>query len=150
MKNFIILVALFTFIFGSLTNKVFAGAPFINLEGIGGVAFNPLAYLADSDGEDSHFKIGKSDIIGKPRFGAWYVSLDKVKVDWTTIGVADTFFKRLEVSYGYEVIAQDNTTAKQKNNLGLKLLLLPEDSFDTKFIPTISIGSQSKKLLIYS
>ena len=141
MKNFIILVALFTFIFGSLTNKVFAGAPFINLEGIGGVAFNPLAYLADSDGEDSHFKIGKSDIIGKPRFGAWYVSLDKVKVDWTTIGVADTFFKRLEVSYGYEIIAQDNTTAKHKNNLGLKLLLLPEDSFDTKFIPTISIGS---------
>ncbi|MDD5097513.1 MAG: DUF3034 family protein [Candidatus Omnitrophica bacterium] len=125
----------------SLTKNSFAGAPFINLEGVGGVAFNPLAYLADSDGEDSHFKVGKTDIIGKPRFGAWYVSLDKVKVDWTAIGVADTFFKRLEVSYGYEAIAQDNATTKRKNNLGAKLLLLPENSFDTKFLPAISVGS---------
>jgi len=125
----------------SLTENLFAGAPFINLEGVGGVAFNPLAYLADSDGEDSHFKVGNADIIGKPRFGAWYVSLDKVKVGWTAIGFADTFFKRLEVSYGYEAIAQDNATTKRKNNLGAKLLLLPENSFDTKFLPAISVGS---------
>ena len=125
----------------SLTENLFAGAPFINLEGVGGVAFNPLAYLADSDGEDSHFKVGNTDIIGKPRFGTWYVSLDKVKVDWTAIGVADTFFKKLEVSYGYEAIAQDNATTKRKNNLGAKLLLLPENSFDTKFLPAISVGS---------
>jgi len=141
MKKFIFLAVLFVLVFGSLTNKVFAGAPFINLEGVGGVAFNPLAYLADSDGEDSHFKIGNTDIIGKPRFGAWYVSLDKVKVDWTTIGFADAFFKRLEFSYGYEVIAQDNATTKRKNNLGAKLLLLPENSFNTKFLPAISVGS---------
>jgi len=141
MKKFILIAALLVFVFGSLTSKVFAGAPFINLEGVGGIAFNPLAYLADSDGEDSHFKIGNTDIIGKPRFGAWYVSLDKVKVDWTTIGFADTFFKRLEVSYGYEVIAQDNATTKRKKNLGAKFLLLPEDSFNTKFLPAISAGS---------
>ena len=141
MIKYIISVVLLVLVFGSLTSRAFAGAPFINLEGVGGVAFNPLAYLADSDGEDSHFKIGKTDIIGKPRFGAWYVSLDKVKVDWTTIGVADTFFKRLEVSYGYETIAQDNATTKRKTNLGVKLLLLPENAFDTKFLPAISVGS---------
>ncbi|MDD5120767.1 MAG: DUF3034 family protein [Candidatus Omnitrophica bacterium] len=125
----------------SLTNGLFAGAPFVNLEGVGGVAFNPLAYLADSDGEDTHFKLGETDIIGKPRLGGWYVSLDNVKVDWTAIGIADTFFKRLEVSYGYETIAQDNASTKRKNNLGAKLLLLPENSFDTKFLPAISAGS---------
>ena len=141
MKRYIILAALLTLVFGSLTSRAFAGAPFINLEGVGGVAFNPLAYLADSDGDDSHFKFGKTEIIGKPRFGAWYVSLDKVKVDWTAIGVADTFFKRLEVSYGYETIAQDNATTKRKNNLGAKLLLLPENSFNTKFLPAVSVGS---------
>jgi len=124
-----------------LTKNAFAGTPFLNLEGVGGVAFNPLAYLADSDSEDSHLKAGKTYIIGKPRFGAWYVSLDKVKVDWTTIGVADTFFKRLEVSYGYETIAQDNQTTKRKNNLGAKLLLLPENAFNTKFLPAVSVGS---------
>jgi hypothetical protein len=119
----------------------FAGVPFNNLEGVGGVAFNPLAYLADSEGDNSHFKVGKTDIIGKPRFGAWYVNLDKVKVDWTTVGVADTFFKRLELSYGYEAIAQDNATTKRKNNLGTKLLLLPENAFDNKFLPAVSVGS---------
>jgi len=120
---------------------VFAGPPLTNLEGVGGIAFNPLAYLADSDGEDSHFKIGNTDIVGKPRFGAWYVNLSDVNVDWTAIGVADTFFKKLEVSCGYETINQENTTAKHKNNVGAKLLLLPENSFDTKFLPAISAGT---------
>ncbi|MCX5696935.1 MAG: DUF3034 family protein [Candidatus Omnitrophica bacterium] len=124
-----------------VTRNVFAGAPLTNLEGVGGVAFNPLAYLADSDGEDSHFKAGNAEIAGKPRFGAWYVNLDHVKVDWTAIGVADTFFKRLEVSYGYETIAQDNAATKRKSNVGAKLLLLPENSFSTKFIPALSAGT---------
>jgi len=119
----------------------YAGAPFNNLEGIGGVAFNPLAYLADSDGEGSHLSIGNSDIIGRPRLGAWYVNLSKVNVDWAAVGIADTLFKRLEVSYGYESVNQDNTTAKHKNNVGAKLLLLPENSFETKFLPAVSVGS---------
>lgn len=118
-----------------------AGAPFNNLEGAGGIAFNPVAYLADSSGEDSHYKIGETVVIGKPRFGAWYVNLDDVNVDWTTVGVADTFFKRLEVSYGYETINQANADAKHKNNLGAKLLLLPENAFDTKSIPAVSAGT---------
>jgi hypothetical protein len=118
----------------------FAGAPFVNLEGVGGVAFNPLAYLADSSGENSHFKAGDTDVLGKARFGGWYVNLSDVKVDWTTIGVADTFFKRLEVSYGYETVNQDNAVGIHKNNIGAKLVLLSENSFDTKFIPAVSIG----------
>ena len=141
MKKFKLFAAFLVLTVGFLTKNAFAGAPFVNLEGVGGVAFNPLAYLADSDGENSHFKIGNTDIIGKPRFGAWYVNLDHVNVDWTAIGVVDTFFNRLEVSYGYETINQDNTTAKHKNNIGTKLLLLPENSFDTKFLPAISVGS---------
>ncbi len=141
MKKLFLLGVFLVLLTVSLTENSFAGAPFVNLEGVGGVAFNPLAYLADSDGKDSHFKLGKTDIIGKPRFGAWYVSLDKVKVDWMTIGVVDTFFKRLEVSYGYETIAQDNQTTKRKNNLGAKLLLLPENAFNTKFLPAVSVGS---------
>lgn len=126
-----------------LTNIVlsYAAVPLNNLEGVGGVAFNPLAYLADSDGENSHFRIGGTDIIGRPRIGAWYVSLADVNVDWSTIGVADTLFKRLEVSYGYETINQENALAKHKNNIGAKLLLLPENSFYTKYLPAISAGA---------
>jgi hypothetical protein len=141
MRKIAVFVALIVLTVVFSTQKVFAGPPFNNLEGVGGVALNPLAYLADSDGENSHFKIGDTDIIGKPRFGAWYVSLGDVNVDWTAIGIADTFFKKLEVSYGYESINQDNATAKHKNNVGAKLLLLPENSFDTKFLPAISVGT---------
>jgi hypothetical protein len=118
----------------------FAGAPFTNLEGVGGVAFNPLAYPADSSGDNSHLKAGDLDVLGKARFGGWHVNLGDVKVDWTAIGVADTFFKRLEVSYGYETINQENSVAVHKTNIGAKLFILPENSFNTKFIPAISIG----------
>ncbi|MFA5276781.1 MAG: hypothetical protein WC417_07830, partial [Candidatus Omnitrophota bacterium] len=53
------------------SKNVFAGPPFNNLEGVGGVAFNPLAYLANSD--DGLVKVGEQNIAGKPRIGAWYV-----------------------------------------------------------------------------
>ncbi|MDD5238768.1 MAG: hypothetical protein PHU96_07430, partial [Candidatus Omnitrophica bacterium] len=141
MKHFNLVMSILALTVVLSVKNSYAGAPFNNLEGVGGVAFNPLAYLADSDGEDSHLSIGDTDIIGRPRFGAWYVNLSKVNVDWTAVGVADTLFKRLEISYGYESINQENTTAKHKNNLGVKLLLLPENSFKTKFLPAISVGS---------
>jgi hypothetical protein len=145
MRKITLAAAIFVLTVVFLTKNAFAGAPFINLEGVGGVALNPLAYLADSAGEGSHFKIGNTDIIGKPRFGAWYVNLDHVNVDWTAIGVADTFFKRLEVSYGYESINQANAAARHKNNLGIKFLLLPENSFDTEFLPAVSAGAIFKR-----
>jgi len=139
MKKYIILTALFGLVFGSLTSKVFAGPPFNNLEGVGGVAFNPLAYLADS-GEE-FIKIGDTNIVAKPRFGAWYVNLLDAKIDWTAFGVATTLLKRLEVSYGYETIAWEDHSTFHKNNIGVKLLVLKENSFSTKFIPAISIGT---------
>ena len=53
MKKLLLLFAalLLTAVF---SKNVFAGPPFNNLEGVGGVAFNPLAYLAEGD---SDFKI---------------------------------------------------------------------------------------------
>lgn len=141
MKKFIIfaLILLSAVVFA--VKNSYAGAPFNNLEGVGGVAFNPLAYLADSSDEGSHLTVRDVDLLGLPRFGAWYVNLDHVNVDWTAIGVADTLFKRLELSYGYESVNQKNSTAKHKNNLGAKLLVLPENSFNTKYLPAISVGT---------
>lgn len=141
MKKLTLLAVFIALVGALLTKNVFAGPPFVNLEGVGGVAFNPLAYLADSDGENSHFKIGNQDIIGKPRFGAWYVNLGDPKIDWTAFGVADTLFKRLEISYGYETVAWVNNPTFHKNNIGAKVLVLPENAFDTKFIPALSVGT---------
>jgi len=141
MKKLILSIAFIVLAVLFVSDKVFAGPPFNNLEGVGGVAFNPLAYLADSDGEKSHLKIGKTEVIGLPRFGGWYVSLPDAKIDWTSVGVADTIFKRLEVSYGYQVVAWEDHPTFRKNNLGAKFLVLPENSFDTKFLPALSIGT---------
>lgn len=139
MKKYIILAALLALVFGSLTSKVFAGPPFNNLEGVGGVAYNPLAYLADS-GEE-FIKVADMDILSKPRFGAWYVSLPDAKIDWTSIGVATTLLKRLELSYGYQTINWEDHPTFHKNNLGTKLLVLKENAFNTKFVPAFSIGT---------
>jgi len=120
-----------------------AGVPFNNIEGVGGVAFNPLAYPAYSAPAEGagDLKVGAIGI-GKPRFGAWYVNLNDADIDWTAIGVADTFFKRLELSYGYESVAIAATPKNtHKNNLGAKLLLINENAFGRKAVPAVSVGS---------
>jgi len=139
MKRVNIVLALFVLAVVFSIKDTFAGPPFNNLEGVGGVAFNPLAYLADS-GEEL-IKIGDTDVLAKPRFGAWYVSLPDAKIDWTAFGVASTLFKRLEISYGYENVAWETHPTFHKNNIGAKLLVLKENAFDTRFVPAFSIGT---------
>ena len=139
MKKLIFLAGVLLLVFGSLTDKVFAGPPFNNLEGVGGVAFNPLAYLADS-GEE-FVKIGNTNVLAKPRFGTWYVNLPDAKIDWTSFGVATTLLKRLEISYGFQNISWEAHPTFHKNNIGAKLLVLKENSFNTKFVPAFSVGT---------
>ena len=138
MKRIKLFLALASVMVIVTSKVVLAGPPLTNLEGVGGVALNPAAYLADS--EESLFKADSVEV-GKPRFGVWYVNLSDVNVDWTSIGVANSFFKRLELSYGYQTINQENTVAKHKHNIGAKLLLLPENSFETAFLPALSAGT---------
>lgn len=123
-----------------------AGAPFVTAEGVGGVGFNPLAYPAATPGEDG-YKLGLVEI-AKPRLGAFYVNLNDTNggIDWTTIGIATAINKRLEVSFGYEVLGIGiNPTDTHKYNFGAKLLLLEENAFDTKFLPALSLGTVYKR-----
>lgn len=139
MKKITLFAALLVLTVVFSSQKVYAGPPFNNLEGVGGVAFNPLAYPADS-GED-FVKIGDTKVLAKPRFGTWFVGLPNAKIDWTSIGVADTLFERLELSYGYQAVAWQDYPTFHKNNFGAKFLVLKENSFDTKFVPAFSIGT---------
>ena len=61
-------------------------------------------------------------------------------MDWAAFGVADTFFKRVEVSYGYEYVSVKDIKDISKHNLGVKLLLLEENQSDCNFLPAISVG----------
>jgi hypothetical protein len=78
--------------------------------------------------------------ISKPQAGAWYVRLPEAHVDWTALGSAFSLYDRLEVSYGWEAVAQHGAKTVYKNNVGTKLLLIPENAWGYNFIPAISLG----------
>ena len=128
--------------------NAFAGAPFNNLEGVGGVAYNPLAYTAGSKANDPEKAdwdkgpVGEfTKYLGKPQFGTWYVNLSNVRVNWFAVGVADTILDRLEVSYGFENINQKDAKSHNKNNIGAKLLVVPENFNNLGFVPAVSVGA---------
>ncbi|MFA7254618.1 MAG: DUF3034 family protein [Candidatus Omnitrophota bacterium] len=155
MKKLIIAGLIASFVNGLFAGTSYAGVPLNNLEGVGGIAFNPLAYLANAGSKwkketpDSE-KAGKEkkgfdgfgllEHVSKPQAGAWYVRLPQSHVDWTALGTAFSLFDRAEVSYGWEAVAQHGARTIYKNNFGAKFLLVPENAGDHKFIPAISIG----------
>ena len=84
-----------------------AGVPLNNLQGTGGIAFNPLAYTAGRpwDGGETNVLNG---IVSKPQVGGWYVNLTDAEINWFSLGAAVTFFDRLEISGGYEFVNAKN------------------------------------------
>jgi len=123
----------------------FAGVPLNNLQGTGGIAFNPLAYTAGQPWEGG----GSNDlnkVVSKPQVGAWYVNLNDADINWLATGTALTFFERLEISAGYELVNARKYGDKSINkyNLGAKLRLLDENAFDTSWVPAIAVGGVYK------
>ena len=72
-----------------LAQAALAGVPLNNLEGVGGVAFNPLAYVSGQNADTSSTN-ALSDVISKPQFGIWDVRLGKADVDWSALGASFT------------------------------------------------------------
>lgn len=121
-----------------------AGCPLINAEGVVGVAFNPLAYTAATPGEEG-YKVGPMEI-AKPRIGAFYINLNDTDIDWTTMGIATAFNKRVELSFGYELVAIGGLPRNtHKENYGAKVALLAENAFGTSFVPAVSVGAIMKR-----
>jgi len=129
-------------VIGSAALSAQAGVPLNNLQGAGGIAFNPLAYTAGLpwDGEATSNLNG---IVSAPQVGQWYVRLNEADIDWSSTSAALTFFDRLEVSGGYEFINAHKYGDKSINkyNVGAKLRLLDENSFDTEFVPAVAVGA---------
>ena len=134
----------------ALADAVFAGVPLNNLQGAGGIAFNPLAYTAGRpwDGDDGGGSTNAVEssalngVVSRPQFGAWYVNLNDADINWGAFGAALTFFGRLEVSAGYELVnaRKYGDRSINKYNLGAKLKILDEDAFDTSWVPAIAVG----------
>ena len=126
-------------------SAAYAGVPLNNLQGVGGIAFNPLAYTAGQpwDGGETNVFNG---IVSKPQVGGWYVNLSDSDINWFAIGTALTFAERLEVSYGYGFTDADKYGDKSidSNNLGAKQRILDENAFETQWVPAIAVGAVYK------
>ena len=114
-----------------------AGVPLNGLQGDGGVAFNPLAYLAGTYDKEG----GLGEWVSKPQVGSWYVNLNDKDINWYAASVAFSVAKRVELSYGYGFIDAKNVDRSiNTHNLGAKVKLLDENFGDTVWVPAIAVG----------
>jgi len=127
----------------------YGGVPLNNLQGTGGIAFNPLAYTAglpwDEDGGDTTNAVEHSALNGKvsrPQLGAWYVNLNDAGINWWAGSAAITFADRVEVSTGYGFVNAHKYGDKSINtyNVGAKVRFLDENAFDTSWVPALAVG----------
>jgi len=131
------LVKKLVFTAGLLAAAAEAGVPLNGLQGNGGIAFNPLAYLAGSYAEGE--KGGLGEWVSKPQVGAWYVNLDDADINWYAASAAFSVARRLELSYGYGLV-DVNGTEINTHNLGAKVKLLDENFGDTVWVPALAVG----------
>lgn len=123
----------------------FGGVPLNNLQGSGGIAFNPLAYTAGlpwDGGETNRL----NDIVSKPQIGTWYVNLNDAGVNWWASSLALTLLDRVEVSTGYGLVNAHKYGDSSINtyNLGAKARVLDENAFDSAWIPALAVGGVYK------
>ena len=134
--------------------SLFAGVPLNNLQGTGGIAFNPLAYTAGrpwsgDGGGDTTNEVEQSaldGIVSRPQVGAWYVNLTDASINWFALGAAFTIADRLEVSGGYGGVNAHKYGDNSINtyNVGAKLRFLDENAFDTSWVPALAVGGVYK------
>ena len=114
---------------------VHGGVPLNSLDGTGGIAFNPLAFTSGLD-------IEGNDWISKPQIGAWYVQLSESNIKWSSYSLSLSVAKRVELSYAFNLVnAKDyGDNNIEANTVGLKIRLLDENAFDSKWVPAVAIG----------
>ena len=134
--------------------SLFAGVPLNNLQGTGGIAFNPLAYTAgrpwsgDSGGDGTN-EVSESTldgIVSRPQVGAWYVNLTDASINWFALGAAFSIADRLEISGGYGGVNAHKYGDSSINtyNVGAKLRFLDENAFETSWVPALAVGGVYK------
>ena len=127
------------------TFTTFAGVPLNNLQGTGGIAFNPLAYTAGRAWEEGGTNT-LDKIVSKPQVGAWYANLTDADIHWFALGTAVTVLERVEISGGYGGINAHKYGDRSINtyNVGAKFRFLDENAFDTAWVPALAVGGVYK------
>ncbi|HNX05150.1 MAG TPA: DUF3034 family protein [Opitutales bacterium] len=122
--------------------------PFHTIEGYGGGAITPIAYLVNPATDDS--------IFGLPSFAASYVTAGEKNL--LALTLTETLWGRLELGYGYDefgigtldddILAATGVDIGRSNVklqvLNARVLLIKEGSFDAP-LPAITFGVHFKK-----
>ena len=152
-KKNINIAALAAIVTTLVANVLLAGVPLNNLQGTGGIAFNPLAYTAGKAWDDESSVSNLNGIVSKPQVGAWYVNLNDARINWYAASAAFTVFDRLELSAGYglinahkygSLIGHKSGDRINTYNLGAKFKVLDENAFGTSWVPAIAVGGVYK------
>ena len=127
------------------TFTTFAGVPLNNLQGTGGIAFNPLAYTAGRTWEEGGTNT-LDKIVSKPQVGSWYANLTDADIHWFALGTAVTVLERVEISGGYGGINAHKYGDRSITtyNVGAKFRFLDENAFDTAWVPALAVGGVYK------
>ena len=75
-----------------------AGPPFTNIEGVGGVALNPLAFVANGIKADGTGLFG-STVVSKPNVGYWHIGLGDSDINWEAVGANMSLWNVLDIGY---------------------------------------------------
>ena len=124
-------------------SEVWAGPPLTTPEGLGGVALNPLAYVANPMKDKGLVK----GAIGYPQVGVWKINFYENKpgpigrIDWTAMGATLSFFNRLEIGYARENVDIDNIQNVSVDTWALKFNILPEGAGGNQWLPAFSVGA---------
>lgn len=132
------------FVLGDVAGA-YAGPPLVNVEGVGGAALNPLAWVANPIGKDET-GLGGCSVVGKPNIGAWHISLPDSDIKWDAAGFNLSFYNRIEIGYSHEWVDIDAVPGViDKNNFSAKVNLVPEGAFDLPYMPAVSVGIIHKR-----
>jgi len=126
-----------------LTVNSFAGVPLNDLQGSGGLGYNPLAYTAGRYVTSETNSL--TDWVSLPQGGLWVVEFSDENIQWLAASAAFSIAKRLELSYGYGLIGNiDGDKDINTQNLGAKLKFIDENAWDTSWVPAIAVGGKWK------
>jgi len=126
-----------------LTVNSFAGVPLNDLQGSGGLGYNPLAYTAGRYVASETNSL--TDWVSLPQGGLWAVEFSDENIQWLAASAAFSIAKRLELSYGYGLIGNiDGDKDINTQNLGAKLKFIDENAWDTSWVPAIAVGGKWK------
>ena len=123
--------------------------PFHDIEGYGGGAITPIAYLVNATPHIDGF-------LGYPAVAGSYVNLGEKNL--VALTATETLFGRVELGYGADRLdlgrlpnriqkatgVDIDTNDVWLNNFNLRVLALPENSFNEPFLPAITGGVHLK------